>query len=646
VHGLAADIYAVGWDWSKVQGGICVQEDPSDSYIETYNHDLVQDSQMLASIEPKSILAGTLTNGHTVLMLRAILAGVRSTDDSLSIDGKLSIAAVHQNRPEMAKAAMEGWTWCMIHHECRKMYGEPLFELLSSTKNVNVARKEHEIEVLVKIASMVNDYTNKGLAVQWDSVNKRVSLTKPECTDYIPTLMKYVRECGGGHFVNELSAFHRRHVPGRRFLGGQFWESIANLLFKEKEMNQVHEAPLLRMALLKAEYLCPEDKVFSGQCKFTKKSELDALTRKSIRDAVNAEELLAKARGIVLGLKEKVNEDLRTKLFALLDVQVVRVLMNKQQHSASKYASVEAVGDMFMKELRSALGDGSIPSPWPAIPNVQGSDQSTALPDVKKFTVTGELLQHDVSPHLMQLGFVVGSVVACKSNKAKQCTIQYVSEHGASIVVVGGDGEHTIPYDRFIKDWSQYHEEVLTFDHTTHAASNEQFDVFATKGTISSCLGMLSSAMPRPELKVVIKPVKAVSAMKVMKSKSLVLLPETMSIVVATAPPAAGQPVEIESTSAKYYLMPPQMSSKQLSIVVPFWLVRTTNDESLANMQMTSVSAAIAGKIMLHKASKTVNNSMKFPAMVNTLDLKVGDELVVFVPPPAEQPPSKKRRSE
>ena len=132
----------------------------------------------------------------------------------------------------------------MIHHECRKLYGEPLFELLSSTKNVNVARKEHEIEVLVKIASMVNDYTKKGLAVQWDSVNKRVSLTKPDCTDYIPTLMKYVRECGGGHFVNELSAFHRRHVPGRRFLGGQFWESIANLLFKEKETNRVHEASL------------------------------------------------------------------------------------------------------------------------------------------------------------------------------------------------------------------------------------------------------------------------------------------------------------------------------------------------------------------------------------------------------------------
>ena len=88
------------------------------------------------------------------------------------------------------------------------------------------------------------------------------------------------------------------------------------------------------------------------------------------------------------------------------------------------------------------------------------------------------------------------------------------------------------------------------------------------------------------------------------------------------------------------------MSSHQLSIVVPFLLVGTTNDESLAKMQMTSVSAAIAGEIMLHKVSKTVNNSVKFPAMVNTLDLKVGDELVVFVPPPAEQPPSQKRRSE
>ncbi len=64
--------------------------------------------------------------------------------------------------------------------------------------------------------------------------------------------------------------------------------------------------------------------MFSGKCNITKKSELIALTRKSIRDAVNTEGLLAKASGIVLGLEEKVNEDLRTKLFAMLDVQVVR----------------------------------------------------------------------------------------------------------------------------------------------------------------------------------------------------------------------------------------------------------------------------------------------------------------------------------
>ena len=127
---LAADIFAVGWDWSKVQGAICVQEDPVDCYIEAYNHDLVKDSELLAAIEPKSMIAGTLTNGHAVLMLRAILAGVASTKEFMSIDGKLSIATVQQNRPEMAKAPAEGWNWCMLHHDCRKLHAEPLFELL------------------------------------------------------------------------------------------------------------------------------------------------------------------------------------------------------------------------------------------------------------------------------------------------------------------------------------------------------------------------------------------------------------------------------------------------------------------------------------------------------------------------------------
>ena len=49
---------------------------------------------MLAPVQPLSIRAGTLTNGHTVLLLRALVAGVPSQTPGISSDGRLSMAHI------------------------------------------------------------------------------------------------------------------------------------------------------------------------------------------------------------------------------------------------------------------------------------------------------------------------------------------------------------------------------------------------------------------------------------------------------------------------------------------------------------------------------------------------------------------------
>ena len=90
VHSLADDIGEVGWNWTFIVEPLAVEEDPSDSYIQEFNKQMVRNSEYLAPVEDLTLLAGSLTNGHTVQLLRAILAAMPSSSKTLSINGRLS----------------------------------------------------------------------------------------------------------------------------------------------------------------------------------------------------------------------------------------------------------------------------------------------------------------------------------------------------------------------------------------------------------------------------------------------------------------------------------------------------------------------------------------------------------------------------
>ena len=111
-----------------------MEDDPVDKYVEAYNIALCKGSEYLAPCEHMSIKAGTLTNGHTVLLLRALLAGVPCKHTSLSVDGRMSLPHIAMKDPEMARAAQEGWRWTVLHHATRTLYGKQLYELLSEMK--------------------------------------------------------------------------------------------------------------------------------------------------------------------------------------------------------------------------------------------------------------------------------------------------------------------------------------------------------------------------------------------------------------------------------------------------------------------------------------------------------------------------------
>jgi len=233
VHQLAAQIFEVGWDAEKVSGGICVEED-DDRYIEAFNKKMTHESEYLAPVADRSIMAGTLTNGHTILMLRALEAGVKTSVQSIAVDGCMSAAHVAITRPKMVEA-LQGWRWTMLTKEVKHVYGTEILEFLSGVHNVSVNRKEHELEVLMKIFRLA---TASPTSIDWSEISRSILRTKPDAGEYLQSLIKFVQEYGGGTgscFVEDLCRFYRKGIPGQRVVHGHFFEWVAAVKFVNKE---------------------------------------------------------------------------------------------------------------------------------------------------------------------------------------------------------------------------------------------------------------------------------------------------------------------------------------------------------------------------------------------------------------------------
>ena len=194
VHALLEDIFEVGWDPDEITTPIAVEECPATRYIEAHSARVARNSDLLAPVLPLSIRAGSLTNGHLCLGLRALVAGIPSKSKSMCVDGRLSLEQVRLQQPEMANAAVNGWAWQVLHHRCKELYGDVLFQVLSQTKKISLARRQSETEVLLSIAMLAGEHQKDGRVPPWDDIHQQVCRTKPPCTGFVSDLVNMVKK--------------------------------------------------------------------------------------------------------------------------------------------------------------------------------------------------------------------------------------------------------------------------------------------------------------------------------------------------------------------------------------------------------------------------------------------------------------------
>ena len=388
--------------------------------------------------------------------------------------------------------------------------------------------------------------------------------------------------------------------------------------------------------------MCPETKVIGRECRLITRAEVETLARKQSVQAIAAEGVL-KAREILSELGDKISDDIRVRLLGRLDSNVARVLLNKQQRSAILFKSVEAVGATFVSELMQAMGGEGLANRWAgqdgqnqasASASVQAS--SVCLDDaMQTFTDSGQLVPIDVAKCLKERGFEVGFEVAEKANKQVKHIIVQIGQT-IDLINCGSAETVCVPVKEFLLKWKVFGEENYPFEMANHAPSNELFKTNAMKGKITMALQALSEHYSKPSVRMQMKPAKKVFAERNYKAGSCVLVPETGSIVeiTGTDQKVSSKAIEVITKksifrSAKYYLMPPSMSTdaSKSSLNAPFWIVRATEDPQEANMVWDKIKAECSVKV---QQAKQPSEDFIFAVLKNKSALNIGDELVVL----------------
>lgn len=123
---LASDICHAGWSWQETRHATCVEVMPHDSTVETFNMELCGSGSGLAPVIPQSILYGSLACGHTNMGLRAIAAGVSTTNELMSENGRFSLERLRARDAEFARAVEQGLRWKVLRWEVRRDFPKAL----------------------------------------------------------------------------------------------------------------------------------------------------------------------------------------------------------------------------------------------------------------------------------------------------------------------------------------------------------------------------------------------------------------------------------------------------------------------------------------------------------------------------------------
>ena len=278
VHTLGSAIISLGWSWQQVGSAVCIEEAPDSSLIVDFNKSLGHGCDLLPNGSAlESIRYGSVACSHTNMFLRCLASACVSPGKSEAAeDGRLSLDLVGRRDAELARAAKDGLEWKVLSSKVRHLCPS-LLSLMQRARNAPqaVAKAEHEMQVMLRMHCMASAQQRLNSCVDSESIRRNVAMGMPACAVDLPELSVFIAVCGGGtdgDFLQDLAHFHRRFVDSRKVcIRGQFLQAVADMGL---------EIPYLKIAIVKAQYSAPANKVnrYNEPC-FILASDLSKLVR-------------------------------------------------------------------------------------------------------------------------------------------------------------------------------------------------------------------------------------------------------------------------------------------------------------------------------------------------------------------------------
>ena len=383
---LFKEIFDVGFDAEESDnGGIVVEAKPGSIVLHDFNKNACDGDPVHVPVVTGLICYGSLSHSHLHQILRNIRGGGACLVQEVSESGKFSLVKLKSVDPAFGHAAETGLLWDILSWaiEVEEPNGCAIIQAAMNSKN-SIFLLRHEMQALAALVDYTYASAVAERALSLDAAKRRLKLTCPEFAvdkDFLE-LYRYVIDLGSGvaGFLPDLRAFHERFVDPklRRVRLSGF--AIMNML--------PVDMPYLKVAGMKFQYACDPKQVHSGFC--------EALSSKAVREvvsnptlkavAVDAEQLLdffhrrcwpadrvegvlpAVAGSAVAAGNGSAVKANRLKFLCNLDKDVFGIVAGSLPDASRRPSLLEACGRAYLR-MRQTFPEVSFPSFPHALPN-------------------------------------------------------------------------------------------------------------------------------------------------------------------------------------------------------------------------------------------------------------------------------------
>ena len=428
-------------------------------------------------------------------------------------------------------------------------------------------------------------------------------------------------------FINAVRLSQFIGVTFRQPRGSTF-KAVNDWKYSPKELS-----PHVVVAVLKCQATAPPEKVFNKVCKYVTTSEITQLGHR-VHDVGEGELMLRSFRGIVRA-EPSIRNQTATKFFGHLDVATARHLLLKSQKEDFK--TLQDIAIHYHKALGVILGKPMITD--------TASPSSKALPNLLQYDSTGQAMGAQ-RLQLQNLGFVEGSAV--KLEKGSEIGIVRAISMDGTVVVcrsssVGIEEGKEFSYDKFLATYTKTKSEIenVVDWHDNSPMNTETHMETLSKCRIQLAMGILATKHSFPDLRIQMKPHKAVFVEANVGIGKLVLVPETTRITVGKSnvdDPVGGWQFRATVADTPFSVFFLQCTFSK-TFAVPVWLLKTTEVENEANMELCTKSVAKVTSIW----GLSNESGIDISVLVNKVALKKGNELIVYREAAPVKPKSLKR---